>query len=277
MPPISSRAHPLIQHLAALNRSGSKRRKAGRTVVEGPHMVREALDSGLLPVIAVYTDAARRIPESADLLERLARLNIITTEVTHGCYEKFSSLNAPEGLAAVLEFSSDGGWTRTDSPAPAFVPGMDEAGWLVAVGVQNPGNAGALARTAEAAGAAGLCLAGGVDPFGPRFLRAAMGSAFRLPVLTLPREAEALAYWRGRARMWLATASAPGAIDFELADYAPPAALCVGAEGNGLPEAWLAAGQAVRIPMRGRVESLNVAVAAGIWLFEARRRWRTGG
>jgi tRNA G18 (ribose-2'-O)-methylase SpoU len=144
---------------------------------------------------------------------------------------------------------------------------------LVADAVQNPGNLGGLLRTAEAAGATGVFLtAGCADPFSWKALRGSMGSAFRLPQRRGLSLAEVLERLRARGVAVLA-AAADGELRYDEADLRRPTALLVGNEGAGLsPSALAAADARLRIPIAPHVESLNVAVAAALVLYEAARQ-----
>jgi TrmH family RNA methyltransferase len=150
-----------------------------------------------------------------------------------------------------------------DALAPATAPLL-----AIACGVADPGNLGALARTAEAAGASALVLLGGASPWNPKALRGSMGSLLRLPVVRLQgaelvRSALARAGWRQ-----LRAATRGGAM-FDETDWSPPLALWLASETGDLPDAALDV-EAVTIPMAGPVESLNVTVAAAVLLFAAR-------
>jgi TrmH family RNA methyltransferase len=146
---------------------------------------------------------------------------------------------------------------------------------IVAAGIQDPGNLGALLRSAEAAGATGAYLTdGAADPFSWKALRGSMGSVFRLPHRRRIGTVEALA--RLRERGVRTVAADPGAAKaYHDADLRGPLAFLLGPEGSGLPATLAAqADLAVAIPMAPRVESLNVGVAAGVLLFEAARQRR---
>ena len=138
--------------------------------------------------------------------------------------------------------------------------------------VQDPGNMGAVVRAAEAAGATGVIASGAsADPFGWKALRGAMGSTFRLPVLRVPDVEEVLRACRGHGLRIIATALRGTPVTEVALDGA--CAVLLGAEGTGLPHALVdAADTRLTIPMQAPVESLNVAVAAGIILYEARRQ-----
>jgi TrmH family RNA methyltransferase len=181
-------------------------------------------------------------------------------------FARLSSVAAPQGVAAVFRRPQ---WRDAD------VLGQGPALVLVAAGVKEPGNLGALARAAEAAGATGLlALRGGADPFREKAVRGAAGSVFRLPVRGGVGDDELLAF-AGRHRLHLCVADAHGAVDYLDADLRGPTALVVGGEGEGVPaRVRAAAAQRLSLPMAGKVDSLNVAVAAGVLLYEARRQRR---
>jgi len=149
---------------------------------------------------------------------------------------------------------------------------------LACCGVQDPGNLGALLRTAEAAGATGALLSeGSADPYSWKALRGSMGSAFRLPHLRGVPFDELLALLKRRGVRAIA-ADARAERRYDEIDWRGPAALLVGAEGAGLPgELLRAADERVAIPLRPPVESLNVGVAAGVLLFAAALQRRRDG
>jgi len=144
------------------------------------------------------------------------------------------------------------------------------------VDVQDPGNVGAIVRVAEAAGATEVITAGAsADPFGWKALRGAMGSAFRVPIARHLAVADALMLARSRGCRVAATVL--DGTPIEEADLAGPLCVCVGAEGSGLPPAVVhSADLRVTIPMAEPVESLNVAVATAIVLYEIRRQREHG-
>jgi TrmH family RNA methyltransferase len=140
-------------------------------------------------------------------------------------------------------------------------------------GINNPVNVGAILRTAEAAGASGVITTRHTsDPFSPKALRGAMGSAFRLPIWTGTTYADVLS-WCTQRKIETVCADVEGSAVYTDIDWTEPKALIVGPESTGLsPEEVLATNVAVRIPMLGKVESLNVGVAASIFLYEAVRQ-----
>ncbi len=258
---ISSRSHPRIRALAAL-RTGKGRREERQVLAEGLRLAREALRYA--PVSALVVSESFLREERAGSLIKTARgRGAEVLEVSDSCYTKISDLKSPEGIAAVVR-------PREYAPDELL---NGSARLLVAAGIQNPGNAGALVRVAEAAGASGCLFLEGVDLTHPRFIRAAMGGTFRLPCVA--GEVGHFIEEAGRAGIRILAARAgTGSIDFSAADYSPPVAICVGGEGRGLPpEIERAADAAISIPMAAPVESLNAAVAAGIILYRAREAW----
>lgn len=261
---IASRANPRLKEWAGL-RDKANRDALGLTLAEGAGLVAEGLDAAgagrFPPRSLLVSDSGADRPEAGGLLARARELGIETFNLADDCFAKLSGLKGTDGLALVMSFPPAG------AEPEAMFSGPDPR-WLAAVGVQDPGNAGALARTALAAGFTGCLFLDGADPHSPKFLRGGMGAAFRLPCLSSPGESF-LARWRpGLARV-LAAANRDGAGNFRSADYSPPLLLLIGGE-RGLPREFAAlADHMVRIPLRNGVESLNLAVAAGILLFEA--------
>ncbi|MFH0909933.1 MAG: RNA methyltransferase [Planctomycetota bacterium] len=260
---ISSRQNPIIKHLAVLLRENHARHEEGLAVAEGLHLVREAWKSSLSVRTLVHTPEMEGREEVGLLLREARGRGVECVAVARPCYERFSVLRSPEGIAAVLA------WEEAD-PVLFFQP---RCRLLALAEVQDPGNAGAMVRTAEAAGATGVLLCGGgVDLTHPALLRASMGSAFRLKTVSLGVE-EFLSLCR-KARVRVIVSVPRGGIPFDAAEYAPPVAIVIGGEGGGVPGPIRAcAAASVSIPAAGAVESLNAAVAAGILLYRARKDW----
>jgi len=175
------------------------------------------------------------------------------------------ALDTPQGVAVLLQKPATGLQDLLGADLAPIV--------VIAAGVRDPGNLGSLLRTAEAAGASGcLAMRGGADPFRDKAVRGSMGSIFRLPVHYGLEATEVVEFARHH-RLQLVVADGGGSVLHTQADLRRPLALVVGAEAAGVPPALLAAAdQRVRIPLRSPVESLNVAVAAGVLLFEAQRQ-----
>ena len=274
MPEPLSAKNPRIAHLRRLSGRRRSRVDEGLFLVEGPVVVAEALAGGA-PLVEVYVDAAvfdGSVAGSAiaEVVERADLAGISVRPVTTGVLATVTDTVTPQGVVAIAE--------RRLTAVDLLV---GEGPVLVLAGIADPGNAGTLVRTAEAAGAAGVVVCdGSVDPFGPKAVRAAAGSLFRLPVAEAaagPATIAALASLRSAGRRLVATQARDGA-DPEAVDLAAPVALVVGSEAHGLSsEVAALVDLTVSIPMSGAIESLNAAVAGAVVLFEAARQRRHRG
>lgn len=253
---ITSRKNPLIKELAKL-----AQKPAESVLAEGFHLVREAINARLRLEKVLVTPAAANSDEGRGLLGELSGCEII--ELSPDCYGKITRLKSPEGMAVVF--------ARPVAEMGALFD--SSARLVVAAGVQDPGNAGAIVRVAEAAGARGCVFLDGVDPWGGRFMRAAMGSSFRLPCLRMSAGEFVRKCGECSVRM-LAANYSEAAGEYTVADFTPPVAICVGSEGRGVSPEVLAASKEIFIPMAGKVESLNVSVACGIILYHANTQWQ---
>jgi len=260
-PVIRSRSNAVVRRFRALmDRPGGD-----LAVLEGTKLVEEALAAGVEISEVASSPRAGKTPRGRRLLDALGGRGVPVRVMDDGVLGSVSEAETSQGILALAR--------RPSFAEEAMFRGQPLV--LVAVGIQNPGNVGALLRAAEAAGATGAYLAEGcADPFSWKALRGSMGSAFRLPHL---RRVGARATLDRLKHRGLATVAALSSAPkrYDEVDLARPVALLVGNEGAGLDEDLAAAASArVAIPMRGGVESLNVAVAAGILLFEAARQRR---
>jgi TrmH family RNA methyltransferase len=259
--PIRSRSNPLFRRFRALKDRG----EADLCLLEGPKLLEEALLSG----IALVEVAAAPRTKAGERVDRLlASVRERGTPVRRMDADLVAALSDAETSQGVLALAR-----RPAFDEDALFRGTPLI--VVAVAVQDPGNLGGLVRTAEAAGATGAYLtAGTADPLSWKALRGSMGSALRVPhVRGLPAD-EVVRRLRERGVALLAT-TALGPVPYDRADLRRPFALLLGGEGSGLSDELVrGADQALSIPMHGRVESLNVGVAAGIVLFEAARQRR---
>lgn len=259
---ITSAANPRVRHLIRLRR-GAHRARAEQIVIEGAREIRRALEAGIrVETLFVCPEHAQR-PDDLACLEQAAALGIERIACTPMVFAKLALRGSTEGLIALA------------TPPRCGLDALTlraEALLVVAESVEKPGNLGALLRNADAAAAdAVLVCDGRTDPFNPNAIRASLGAVFTLPVIPCAPD-EALAYLRRQAvRIVAATPEGDGC--YTEADLTGPIAVVVGSEALGLQPFWLhAADQRVRIPMLGRVDSLNVATAAALLMFEAVRQ-----
>jgi len=265
----------LKQFRAALRGTGPR---DGEPIgVEGPKLVREALQSGLeaeaLLVSEAGEDDAAEILDAASASEMgIPRSRVLRT--TNKLFEGVAGTDAPQGVAALFRQRA---WGFDDVlRGPGAMRGSSPL-VVVLAAVQDPGNVGTILRSAEAFGATGAVAARGTaDPWSPKALRASAGSALRLPVLRSMAIPVLLAQLKiARVRIYAATSAPETRGAAAEADLREAAAIFVGNESNGLPaEVVRAADAAISIPMAASVDSLNAGVAASVVLYEAARQRR---
>jgi TrmH family RNA methyltransferase len=247
---IRSRSNPSIKRVGAV-RAG----KLTGLVLEGDRLIDDARRAGLALELVLVAESreerARELEASGTAVQR----------VGDGLLGSASELATSPGILAIC------------APPPARPAAGLEAGpralVLVAAGVADPGNLGALARSAEAAGAQALCVVSGASPWNSKALRGSMGSLLRLPVHVF-RDAGACARELTGRGFRQVRAATRGGVPMARFDWSGPIALWVGSETGELPGA-AADLEAVTIPMRGAAESLNVAVAASLLLYASGR------
>lgn len=256
---IASRQNPAVKRFRDV-RSG---RVDGLMLLDGEHLLEEALRSG------VAIDAAAFANQLLDA--RLAGLAARTHEagarvlgVSDSVLGAMSPVRHPSGVVAIAV-----------RPRATLATVLDRHPQLVLLlgGVQDPGNVGAIVRAAEAFGATGIVTGESTaDPWGWKALRGSMGSTFRLPIVA--HEPLAAAAARARAHGVRVLATVPhGGTPLSQTDLRAPAAILLGGEGAGIVDELLAAAdERLSIPMRDPVESLNVAVAAALIVYEAARQ-----
>ncbi len=259
---ITSRDNALVKHARAV-RDG---RASELIFVEGVRLCEEALGASLAIQDVICTEKIASDERGARLLSAFSEAGKSITLVSEFVFASISDTKTPQGIVALAR--------RPASDKEALLERTVEAPLLVILHrINNPSNAGAMLRTAEAAGADGAILTEGTtDIFSPKALRGAMGSSFRLPLWANASFHEALAWCKEQGIKTICADSRAGRTHTEI-DWTRAAALIVGAESTGLTTEEMAiADEALRIPMRSPVESLNVAVAAAIVLYEAARQ-----
>ncbi len=254
---ITSRQHPIVKEFRDLARGAGP-----LMLLDGWHLLSEAADARVeVEKIAICGPPTA---QEKTIVDRLRRHGALVVDVSGTVLNALSPVNSPTGVVASARIPSVLA-AAVLSPAPALV--------LAATGLQDPGNAGAIIRSAAAAGATGVVLDElSADPWGWKALRASMGSAFRLPVVRSRALAALIAEWRSAGVRIVATTPRGGESMYNV-DFTKPMALLLGGEGSGLPEDLAAAADTrVSIPMHGGIESLNAAVAAAVLFFEAQRQ-----
>ena len=259
---ISSAANPVVKRMRLLAERKHRRRE-GAFVVEGIQAVWQAVEAGAEVEVILAAPGLLGDSPAAQLVARQEQAGVRVARVTSDLFARVSSRDGPSGLAAIVRARIPGLATLEVTPDSVFAA-LHEIG--------NPGNLGTIIRTANAAGAAGVVLVGpATDPFDPAAVKASMGALFSTPVVRADTVAEFFA-WATDRGVTVVTTSAKAQASFWEARYARPLAILLGAEGSGLPAEVLAAGDLqVRIPMTGTAESLNLAVAAGLLLYQARK------
>jgi RNA methyltransferase, TrmH family len=265
--PITSTANERVKQIRAL-RLRKERERSGLCYVEGIRAVGEAVQTSAEVETLVVAPALLTSDFARALVERAAAEGVAALEVTPAVFASLSEREGPQGLAAVVRQR----WARLEDVRVA--PGEC---WLALDAIADPGNLGTIVRTCDAAGAAGLVLLGGsTDPYDPAAVRASMGAVFGL---RLARASwDAFVAWAQEDGVRLVGTSARDGEHYREADFGERTVLLLGSEREGLSaEQRAACDVLVSIPMRGRASSLNLAVAAGVLLYEAleRRERRT--
>jgi TrmH family RNA methyltransferase len=259
---INSRDTALVKRARAVR----ERKLDGLIFVEGVRLCEEALTASLPVEDVLCTERVAQDERGARLLQSLGSVCERIALVSEQVFSSMSDTKSPQGIALIAAEPRTGPQMliKDEGQTPLIV---------VMHRINNPSNAGAILRTAEAAGAsAAVTTAGSTDLFSPKALRGAMGSSFRLPLMVGADFSEILDWCRQR-EVQTVCADPKAARTFTETDWTQPRALLVGAEAAGLsPEEVSAADEAVRIPMRAPVDSLNVAVATAIVLYEAARQ-----
>ena len=233
--------------------------------LEGLRLSEEALRSGLQIQAVIYSERLAKKDRAAQLIGELQTVADKAAMVSEKLLESISYTKTPQGVVVIAG--------RPAIESQEFAARQDDNPFLIILHrLNNPVNVGAILRTAEAAGATGaITTEGTADPFSPKALRGAMGAAFRLPIWTGAAYAQAIEWCRDSHTLTI-SADAHATRNYTEVDWTGPTAIVMGAESDGLTPAEIAlTDEAVAIPMKGSTESLNVAVAAGILLYEAGR------
>jgi TrmH family RNA methyltransferase len=239
------------------------RRESGLFVAEGASLLVTARDAGRKPRILVFLAGSASDGVARDLVRWAETSGAECLEVSQAVLGKLAAKENPQTMLGVFEQV----WRPL--PAPAAV--TDDALWVGLEAVRDPGNLGTIVRTVDAAGASGIVLIGPcVDPYSREAVRATMGSIFNVPLARASVQ-DGLP-WVQRWRGDVVGAHLKANDDFRMVAYRQPTLLLMGSEGPGLSsELSAACTRRVRIPMAGRIDSLNLAVATALMLYEIRR------
>lgn len=259
---VTSLSNPIIKDIKALSQKKT-RDENGTFLAEGLKLVVDAVELGWAIKILVYAKAAKGKPLVDKIAAKTVASGGLVLEVSEKVMGTIVRRDNPQMVAAVFEQRwkplKDVSLARGDT-------------WIALDRVRDPGNLGTIIRTADAAGASGVILIGEcTDPFSLETVRATMGSVFNIPLV---RASQATFLdWAGHSRAEIVATHLSGAVDYRKVDYVrAPVVLLMGNEQAGLTdELAAAASRLVRIPQAGRADSLNLAVATAVMIFEARR------
>lgn len=259
---IESLQNEQVKYVASLQRRKA-REEARLFVIEGWRFVAEAVRRNA-SIKKVYVCLEREQPEWQFLLKALKERSIPFEEVTQRVFRKMSATEEPQGVLAVVR-QPDYSWSDANIDKQAVL--------LIVDGIQDPGNLGTILRTALAAGVQTVCLTTGtVDLYNPKVLRSTMGAIFSLVLLPDLQPEDIIRFCQER-KIHILMGDLQGTAVFKTVLSQGPYALVVGNEGQGPSQTFRNADvQCLTIPMAQDVESLNVAVAAGVLLYELVRQ-----
>ena len=259
---IVSAANPRLKAAVRL-RDRRERDRTGRTIVDGAREILHALDGGARVVEAYVCEPLVTSVDARTAVARLRDAAATTVTTSTAAFEKVAFGERADGVVAVVDIPS----TNLDDlhvPANALL--------LVVEGVEKPGNIGAIVRTADGAGADGVIAASPItDVFNPNAIRASLGTVFTVPIAAAS-SADVIASLQG-IPLRIVAARVDAKALYSDVDLRGAVAIVVGNEAGGLTSAWSDPDvTAMRLPMLGEADSLNVSAAAAILLYEARRQ-----
>ena len=260
---ITAFSNPLVKDVRAL-REKKGRRRQGMFIAEGLRILTEAREAGRLPAILFYAEGTRH-PLLEELVAAVDAAHGDVVETTADILHKLSGKENPQTVLGVYR-AFDTSLDRIDrSTAPL---------WIVAQALRDPGNLGTILRTGDAVGAGGLILVDDcVDPFSTEAVRASMGALFTQKIAAA-RWDQFVAWLRAGEGQLIGT-SLRAELDYQEPRYAPPAFILVGNEAQGLPAAYEEeCNLLVKMPMLGKADSLNAAVATAVMAYEVVNQWR---
>lgn len=258
---ITSLTNDRIKAIRALDMR-KERKRTGMFVAEGASILVTAREAGFVPTSLVYQAGSAASPVARSLVGWALESGADVLEVSDAVLAKLASKENPQSMLGVFRQR----WVEL----PEKTAGDDC--WLALEEIRDPGNLGTIVRTADAVGARGIILVGNAcDPYSREAVRATMGSVFAMPLAKASREA--FLAWRAEWRGDVIGLHLDAREDFRRAAYKGPVLLVMGSEGPGLSDSLTrACSKLVRIPMAGKLDSLNLAVATGLALYQIRGR-----
>ncbi|WP_337267995.1 TrmH family RNA methyltransferase [Oryzifoliimicrobium ureilyticus] len=259
---ITSLTNPIIKDIKALSAKKS-REETGTFMAEGLKLIIDAMELGWSIRTLVYAKAAKGKPLVEQMAAKTVAAGGLVLEVSEKVLSAITRRDNPQMVVGIFQSQ----WTNLSD----ITLEADDT-WIALDRVRDPGNLGTIIRTADAAGAAGVILVGETtDPFSLETVRATMGSIFAVKIARASEQD--FVTWKKKVSAYLVATHLAGAIDYRRIDYRKkPTVLLMGNEQSGLPETLARQADALaRIPQQGRADSLNLAVASGVMLFEARR------
>ena len=262
---LSSPHNPHIKDALKLEKRSERERRRW-TLVEGVREVARALAAGIVPVQAFVSLELAQTDASSGVLARLAHLDAKRRchlfYVTPDVFAKLAVREASGGILLVIPYL-DTRLEHLPQRKPPFFAVVDRP--------EKPGNLGAILRTADAAGVDGVIVCGGTDLHNPNVVRASLGTLFTVPVAE--STAEKAISWLSQAGIRLIATTPDATTRYTAVDMTGPVAVIMGSEAEGLPAQWIAAANArVVIPMYGQADSLNLAAATALLLYEVVRQ-----
>jgi TrmH family RNA methyltransferase len=257
---ISSIQNPVVKQLVQLKEKSRERKKTGLFLIEGQREISLAIKGGYaIETLIVYPDLC-----TENQLETFKCNSANVIEVSKAVYEKLAYRSTTEGLLAVAKSKKQTLETlkfKTETPLI-----------LVAEAPEKPGNIGALLRTADAANVDAVIIANPkTDLYNPNIIRSSVGCVFTNEVVF--ESTSTILNFLQQNGIKIYCAALQASVNYHTQDYTKATAIVVGTEASGLSESWLEhASQNIIIPMQGVIDSMNVSVAAGILIFEAKRQ-----
>ena len=270
---ITSTQNPKIKQLLTLQQKSSERRRSGLFVVEGRRELEHCIEAGY-EIVEQYVLEGEAVGPTPNPSPKEGRWEgVVTYAVSSHVYERIAYRGSTEGIIAIVKAKDH----SLENLLPSHLPskegqGADSPLYIILESVEKPGNLGAVLRSADAGGATAVIVCDPLtDLYNPNLIRASIGACFTVPTVACTSE-ECIQFLK-RNGVKILTAQLQDSKLYYDTDMTGPTAIVMGTEATGLTDIWREAADAhIRIPMLGRLDSLNVSVSAAILLFEAVRQ-----